>query len=151
VAIVNSKYIPAKLFLGLTLLCFAVGVALFRPGLPVDFYLNPLTMLLLPRLIPFSLAIISAVFGLICLIIERNFNRRVSIPLILVQITLLLLAAFCQNVIVRFWWQVLGDQQTTNPPIPLWSVMLGASALVLSFVIFLLNIFSAKQPALRKA
>jgi hypothetical protein len=147
----NYRYIPAKLFLGLTLVCIAVGVALFRTGLPVDMYLNPLAMLLLPRLIPFALAIISVGFALIYLVTERNFNRRVSVPLTLVQITFLLLGVFGQSVITRFWWQVLGGKQTANAPIPLWSVILGAFAPAASVLVFLLNIFSGKRIPLSKA
>ena len=146
-----TRYIPAKLFLALALVSFAVGAALFRRELPLDMYLYPLGTLIFPRLIPLALGIISAAFGLIYLFVEKGYKRNLSISLTLVQIAFLLVGVFGHTIITRYWWRVLGDEQATNLPLPLWSVMLLLSGFSISAVAFLLNIFLVNRAPLRKA
>ena len=147
----SAKYISAKLFFVLALACFVVGAALSHNDLPGGIYSNPLLMVLFPRLIPFSLAIISACVGLAYFVAEKSFRRNARVWLTLVQITFLLVGVFGHIVIVRFWWRVLGEEHATNLPVPLWSVVLFIVSIVISFVVFLLNIFLSKRAPMQKA
>ena len=136
----NVRYISTKLFFVLALVCFVVGVALFRSDLPRAIYSSPLSMVLFPRLIPFPLAIISACFGLVYFVIEKTLRRNARVSLTLLQITFLLVGVFGHIVIVRFWWRVLGEEHAANLSMPLWGVMLFHVSIAVSFIIFLLNI-----------
>src|SRR5215469_4140367 len=126
----NKKYLSAKLFFALAFVSVALGAFVFRSGLSSDMYLNPLFLLTLPRLLPFTLGIISACFGLCCLVIERNFGRRLSVSLTLVQIAFLMFAAICHLTTIRFWWRVLGEAHATGLKFPTWSAALLPMALV---------------------
>jgi hypothetical protein len=147
----SAKYISAKLFFVLALVCFVVGAALFRNDLPGGIYSNPVSTVLFPRLIPFPLAIISACLGLVYFVIEKSFRRNARVSLTLVQIAFLLVGVFGHIVIVRFWWRVLGEEHATNLPMPLWSVMLFNVSIVISFIVFFLNIFLSKRAPMQQA
>ena len=146
----SAKYVSAKLFFVLALVCFVVGAALFRNDLPGGIYSSPLSMVLFPRLIPFPLAIISACLGLVYFVIEKDFRRNARVSLTLVQIAFLLAGVFGHIVIVRFWWRVLGEEHATNLPMPLWSVMLFYVSIVISFIVFFLNIFLSKRAPMQQ-
>ena len=141
----------AKLFFGLALVSAVIGAALFRRDLPLDMYLFPLAVLNIPRLIPFGLGIISIGFGLAYLLMERGSKRRFSVPLTLVQIAFLLTGVFGQIILTRFWWRVLGEEQATNLPLPVWSAMLIVLGFPTSFLAFLANIFVGSRSPFRKA
>ncbi len=147
----NAKYISAKLFFVLALVCFLAGAALFRNDLPGGIYSNPLSMVLFPRLIPFPLAIISACLGLVYFVIEKGYRRNARVSLTLVQITFLLLGVLGHIAIVRFWWRVLGEEHATNLPMPLWSEMLFIVNILISFIVFFLNIFLSKRAPMQQA
>jgi hypothetical protein len=106
---------------------------------------------MLPRLIPFAVAIVLAGFALLYFGFERKLKRPASVLLAVAQLILLLLGALGHSVIVRFWWRVLGEEQATGLPMPLWSVMLSMSAFMLSLVIFVVNIHWSMRGTLRKA
>jgi hypothetical protein len=147
----KKQNLSAKLFAGAAFLSALVGVILFPHGLPLDFYVNPLFLVMLPRLIPFAVAIVLAGFALLYFGFERKLKRPASVPLAVAQLILLLLGALGHGVIVRFWWRVLGEEQATGLPMPLWSVMLSMSAFTLSLVIFVVNIYWSMRGTLRKA
>ncbi len=135
----NSRFLPAKLFFATALVCAVVGVALFRRGLPLDMYLNPVALLVFPGLIPFALAIVSAVFGVICHGIEKDFRRSLSVPLTLAQIAFMLAAAWGHLGVIRFWDRTLTEGQAANLPFPFRSSWLFLSGIVISLAIFALN------------
>lgn len=147
----KNQNLSARLFAGAAFLSALLGVILFRGGLPLEFYVNPLFLLMFPRLIPFAFAIVSAGFALLYFGFERRLKRHASVPLAVAQLISLLVGAFGHSVIVRFWWRVLGEEQATGLPVPLWSVMLSMSAFMLSLVIFVVNIFWSMRRAPRKA
>jgi hypothetical protein len=149
----DIRYISAKLFLVLALICFVVGAALFRTGSPPDIFIfsSPLAMVLFPRLIPFALGVVSACFGLVYFVIEKSFRRHARVSLTLVQMAFLLVGVFGHIVIVRFWWRVLGEDHATHLPVPLWSVMLFNVSITISVIVLLLNIFLGKRTPIGKA
>lgn len=150
-AYVNTRYIAAKLFFGMAFLFALVGIVLLKKGLPVEPLLAPLFFLMIPGLIPFSLAILSACFGVAYLGFERKARRPVSVPLAVAQLIFFLLGAYGHSVIVRFWWRVLGAEHATGLAMPTWSALLSASAFTLSLVLFIFNIVWSLRRPLQKA
>jgi hypothetical protein len=147
----DAKYISAKLFFVLALVCFVIGGALFRTDSSRAMFSSPLSTVLFPRLLPFSLGIVSACFGLVYFFIEKSFKRQARVSLTLAQITFLLLGVFGHIVILGFWWRVLGEEQAINLAMPLWSVMLFYISITVSLIVFLLNIFLSKRMPIQKA
>lgn len=147
----GAKYISAKLFFVLALVCFVIGAALFRTDLSRGIFSSPLSIVFFPRLMPFSLGIVSACFGLVYFFIEKSFKRHARVSLTLAQMTFLLLGVFGHIVILRFWWRVLGEEQATNLAMPLWSVMLFYVSITVSLIVFLLNISLSKRMPIQKA
>jgi hypothetical protein len=141
----NRRYIAAKLFFVLSALCAVVGIILFRrdaigSGLTAKDYANPLFLLMIPRLIPFTASILSASFGLAYFGFEKKFKRPANIPLVWVHLTALLFAILGHATLVDFWWRVLGDEHA-NIPLPLWASLLMIVAFAICFVAFGVNIF----------
>jgi hypothetical protein len=147
----TTRYLAAKLFFGLAIISACLGVVIFRRGLPTEFYFNPLFLLLLPRLMPFSVAILSACFGVIYFAFERNLKRQLSTPLTLVHLICYVLTVFGYSVITRFWWRVLGEEQATNLPMPLWSVLLAMTSIAIGCLAFVANLSSSIWRPSRKA
>jgi len=141
----EPRYLAAKLFFGLALISVVSGLVLRQPGYSLDMYLNPVFLIYLPRLMPFALAIISAVFGAVYLVVEKGLTRPVSVRLAVVHLGFLLLAAYGHLVVVRFWSHVLGDNPPANPQIPLWSVFMSWSALIISIAAFFLNLLFPRR------
>lgn len=142
----NLRYVAAKLFFVLAVLCALVGAVLFRrgaigSGLTGGDYLNPLFLVMLPKLIPFAASILSACFGLVYFGFEKKFKRPVNVPLALVHLVSYLLAILAHATLVRFWWRVLGEERATNTPLPLWAGMLTVTAFAVCFLVFGVNIF----------
>jgi hypothetical protein len=148
---VNNRYIAAKIFFGMALLFALVGIVLLKQGLPADPHFYPLFFLMIPGLIPFSVAILLACFGVAYFGFERLAKQPVSLPLAVAHLILFLLGMYGHSVVVRFWWRVLGTEHATRVPMPVWSALLSATAFTLSLVLFLLNITWSLQRALRKA
>lgn len=145
-----NRYLPAKLFFGLAILSAIVGAAMFRRGLPAEFYLDPLFLLLLPRLMPFAVAILSACLGMIYYALERGLKRPLNSSLAIVHLASYMLMVFGYWIITHFWWRVLGEEQATNLRVPLWSVMLAIFAFGIGCLAFVLNLsLSMRTP--RKA
>jgi hypothetical protein len=142
----NLRYVAAKLFFLLAALCVVVGAFLFRrsaigSGLTWEDDLNPLSLLLIPRLVPFAAAMLSAFFGLVYFGFEKKFNRSVDIPLALVHLVSFLLAILGYATLLRFWWRVLGEETATNNPLPLWAGLLEFTALAICCLAFVANVF----------
>lgn len=142
----NSRYVAAKLFFVLAVLCVVVGAFLFRrsaigSGLTWQDDLNPLFLLSIPRLVPFAAAMLSAFFGLVYLGFEKKLNRSVDIPLAMVHVVSFLLAILGYAALLRFWWRVLGEGSATNNPLPLWAGLLEFAALAICFLAFVANVF----------
>ena len=141
----NSRYGAAKMFFLLAVLCAAVGAILFRyatigTGLTVADVLNPLFMIMIPRLIPFTASILSVWFGLVYFGLEKKFSRPVSIPLALLHLVAFLLLILGHVALVRFWWPVLGEGQATNTPMPLWAGEIEFASLWMCCMAFAANI-----------
>jgi len=147
---VNTRYLAAKLFFGVAFLSALIGVVLLRSGLPLEFYVNPLFLVMLPRLIPFSVAILATCFGVAYLAFERKTKQPVSVPLAVTQLILFLLGTYGHSVIVRFWWRVLGEEHATGIPMPVWSVLLSMAAFTASLVVFVTNIVWSARRSLQK-
>jgi len=151
----KSRYIAAKLFVVLAAFCALVGIALFQydlngSGLTAPDYLNPLMFVMLPKLIPFAAAILSASFGLLYFGLERNFRRPPNIPLVLVHLVSYLLAILGHVTLVRFWWRVLGDEHA-NIPLPIWAGGLEVTAFVVCCLAIATNVFSSFSTAVNVA
>lgn len=137
----SKGQISAKLFGGLAVASFAAGVALYKPGFPLFFYLNPVTLVMIPRLVPFSAGIMCATFGVIYWLVERNSYRPASVYLTIVQILLMLVAVFA---FVKFSTVMLTLLNEENPSIQSfspWSSVLFACASGASMAVFMFNIF----------
>lgn len=141
----NARFLSARLFWGLALLSFIVGVALFRRGLPLKFYFNPLFLLFFPRLIPFGVAVLSIAFGLVYLVVERDFRRPPSVPLTVAHLTFFLLAIFGHIMSVHFIGRALSEQHPENPPMPLWGTGLFLFAFAATIGSFALNIIRSAR------
>jgi hypothetical protein len=144
----NSRYVAAKLFFVLAALFALVGAALFRrgvigSGLKETDYLNPLFLVVIPRLIPFAASILSACFGLVYYGVEKKFKRPANIPLTLIHLVSFVLAILSHATLVRFWWTVLGEENPTNTPLPSSASILMVTALTMTLLAFGVNIFWA--------
>jgi hypothetical protein len=142
----NSRYVAAKLFFALAALFALVGAALFRrgvigSGLTRTDYLNPLFLVVIPRLIPFAASILSACFGLVYYGVEKKFKRPANMPLTLIHLVSFVLAILCHATLVRFWWTVLSEENPTNTPLPSSASLLMVAALTMSLLAFGVNIF----------
>lgn len=145
-AYMNTRYVAAKLFFVLASLCALVGAALFQRsvigiGLTIKEDLNPLFLVMIPRLIPFAVSILSVCFGLVYFAFEKKFKRPVSVSLALVHLVSFLLAVLGHATLVHFWWRVLGEEHATNTPLPLWAGMLMIAAFAVCCLVFAVNIF----------
>jgi hypothetical protein len=142
----NSRYVAPKLFFALAALCALAGIALFRREAVGDYLslqspvLDLLSLAMIPRLIPFAAAVLSACFGLVYFTLESNFRRRPKISLVLVQLVSYLLAVLGHVILVRFWWRVLGDEHATIP-LPVWAGVLEFAGFVIFCLAFATNIF----------
>lgn len=138
----NSQSLSAKLFFALAILSALTGFALIRPGLPLSFYFNPLIMLLVPRLLPFGLALISASFAFVYFVIENQWRRKPNLTLSIAQLVFLLLSVYGQLTVLRFWSFVLGNNVLPGPdlPLPLHQAVLAPLGLALAVLAFLANI-----------
>ncbi|HEV2299639.1 MAG TPA: hypothetical protein VGR72_14125 [Candidatus Acidoferrales bacterium] len=141
----NTRYLSAKLFWGLAVLSFILGVVLLRRGLTLVDYLNPLFLLFLPRLIPFGVAVLSIAFGLVYLVVERDFRRPPSVPLTVAHLTFFLLAIFGHIMSVHFIGRALSERHLQNPPMPLWGTGLFLFAFGASLVFFAMNIIRSAR------
>lgn len=141
----------AKLFLGMALLSGLVGVVQLVRYAPHDLHLAPLLFLMIPGLIPFSVAMLSACFGLAYLALEWKFKRSASATLAVAQLILFLLATLGHSIVIRFWWRVLGEEQATGLSVPVWSALLSAGAFTASLVVFVANIVWSMRRPLQKA
>jgi len=105
---------------------------------------------MLPKLIPFAAAILSACFGLAYFGLERNFRRPPNIQLVLVHLVSYLLAILGHVTLVRFWWRVLGDEHA-NTPLPIWAGGLEVTAFVICCLAFATNVFNTFSTAAKVA
>lgn len=138
------RHISSELFIGLSLVSGAVGLALRGQGFGPETYLNPLALLMIPRLAPFALAALSAAFGVIYFVVEQRAGQPVSVTLTIVQMATLLLAAVGHVVLVRFWSDALAG--STPRSMPLWSAVLFPLAFLASLTAFGFNIMRGKPP-----
>jgi hypothetical protein len=125
----NSRYLAAKAFFALAVFCALVGAVLswrntMNSGMTGGDYTNPLFWVVIPWLVPFPAAILSAFFGLVYFGMETTLGRPSNLPLALVHLVSYVLVILGHAMLLRFWWQVLGDGHATNPPLPLWSGVL---------------------------
>jgi hypothetical protein len=142
----NSRYLAAKLFFVSSASFALVGAALFRrgvigSGLTGTDYLNPLFLVVIPRLIPFAASILLACFGLVYYGAEKKFKRPANMPLTLIHLVSFVLAILCHATLVRFWWMVLGEENPTNTPVPTSASLLMVAAFTISLLAFGVNIF----------
>lgn len=141
----NSRYLAPKLFVILAVLCALVGMALFRREAAdylnlQSFPLDLLSLVMIPRLIPFAASILSACFGLVYFVLERNSKRPPNISLVVIHLVSYLLMIFGHLTLTRFWWRVLGDEHATIP-LPVWAGVLEVAAFVIFCLAFAANIF----------
>jgi hypothetical protein len=141
----NPRYPAAKLFFVLAALFALVGAAVFRrgvigTGLTGTDYLNPLFWITIPRLIPFGAFILSMFFGLVYYGVEKKFKRPANIPLTLIHLVSFVLAVLAHATLVRFWWTVLGQENTLGTAPPSWASLLTVAAVTVSLFAFGLNI-----------
>jgi hypothetical protein len=95
---------------------------------------------LIPRLIPFGAFILSMLFGLVYYRVEKKFKRPANIPLTLIHLVSFVLAVLAHATLVRFWWTVLGQENTLGTAPPSWASLLTVAALTVSLFAFGLNI-----------
>jgi hypothetical protein len=148
----RPRFVAAKLFFALTALCTLYGAVLFRRsaiggGLTWEDYSNPLYLILLPKLIPFTASILSASFGLAYFAFEKKFKHPINITLAVIHLTLYLLAILGHETLVNFWWRVLGEEHATNLHLPLWASGLLVTAFPLCLFVFGVNILRSKSRA----
>jgi heme/copper-type cytochrome/quinol oxidase subunit 1 len=143
----KSRHLATKLCFGVAFLFALGGLIFIKRGLLPGLTLDPLYFVLIPGLIPFSIAILLACFGALYLGFELMSNRSVSLPLAAAQLIFFLLGSYGHSVMMKFWWRVLGAEGSTAIPVPMWSMLLSASAFSLSLIVFVFNLaWSMRNP-----
>jgi len=144
----SSRYFAAKLFFCLAFLCAVVGAVLNRHGNLDVIYLVPLTLLVLPRLIPFAAAILSVCFGLVYFALEKKFKRPFNVPLTLIHLVSYLLAFLGHATMLRYVSRALSEANATNNPLPVWASLLFLFGTLACCSAFVANIvWSMSRPA----
>jgi len=141
----NSRYVAAKLFFVSAAIFALVGAVLFRrdtiaTGLAGTDYLNPLFLVMVPRLTPFAGSILSAFFGLVYYAAEKGFKRPLNMPLTVIHFVSFAVAILCHATLVRFWWTMMNEGSPTGAPIPLLTSFLMVVGLMVSLLAFGVNI-----------
>lgn len=145
-ALMKSRYFAARIFLFLAVAFAVAGIALFNhsdigAGLTGEDLLNPLYWVMIPRLIPFAAALLSACFGLAYFLIGKKFGRLPSVSLAVVQVVSYVLAVLGHATMVNFWWRALNEPQPSNTPVPMWASFLELGGTAICCLAFALNIF----------
>jgi hypothetical protein len=148
----NPRYFASKAFWALAALFALAGIVLFHRETAQDYLslqsplLDLLSLVTVPRFVPFAASILSAGFGLFYFFLERNFKRAPNILLVLVHLVSFLLATLGHITLVRFWWRVLGDEHA-NIPLPVWAGGLEAVGLLACCCAFAAIIFGSFSKA----
>ena len=129
-----SRYIPAKLFFAAATLLFATGMAVNFHHLPFDLLTPSLALawLMLPRLVPFSAAIIAAGFGLIYFDVERRLGTSPDVGLAAAHFVAFLVAVTAHVAGVKELSRFVGID---NPPPSSTFSLLPFECLVLSAIL----------------
>jgi hypothetical protein len=103
-------------------------------------------MLLVPRLLPFGLALISASFGFVYFVIENQWRRKTHLALSVAQLLFLLVWLCGHLTILRFWSFAPNNSQPPGPdlPLPIYFVVLAELGLGLAVLAFLANIILSR-------
>lgn len=116
-----------------------VGAVIFRPGLPLRDYLNPVLLLVLPRFIPFGVAAVSAVMALVYLCVALWRDRPLNVSLTLVHFGLFLAGIYGHVRLNLYMSRALDQSGGSYPPLPVAASLL-SFLLFASILIFLLNV-----------
>ncbi len=135
----RSRYFAAYLFAAAAVVSLAVGFAIRMPGLPAHDYFNPLFLMFIPRLIPFAVAAVSALFALVYFGAAQWCGHAMNLPLTLVHFALFLAGVYGH---ARLNLYMSGALDQNGPPYPPLPVAAGVLSFLLfaSILIFLLNV-----------
>jgi hypothetical protein len=147
----NTRFLAAKICFALATLLAIFGFIVNRTDIPKDPYLLPLLLLFLPRLLPFAVALLSAIFGLIYLGAEHSSRRRPNLALVIAQLAFFLAAMYGHLGMLRYSYRVLDEQPTPNLPVPAGSSLLFFLGLAVSIMILIFNLLKSTRRNLRKA
>jgi hypothetical protein len=150
----TSRHFASRAFLALAALFVVVGAFSFSRGqigtglTGRDYlHLNPLFLLMIPRLIPFAAAILAACFSLVYYAVESKGRRAPSPILTVIHVVTFVLTVVSHALLVNFWWTTLNGRDPMDARVPVSAGVLPV-ALIVCFVVFGANVYTATSKTL---